>query len=93
MEPSNEDPSILIGLALTRANEDAAVFASSYQKNYLNVHALNICKPLEERKEFWADVRDILMKCDRNEMVVILGDFNPPSQMGVQRDGYEEVLD
>ncbi|GBP89578.1 hypothetical protein EVAR_100022_1 [Eumeta japonica] len=32
-------------------------------------------KLFEERK-FWADVRDILVKCDRNERMVVLGDFN-----------------
>ncbi|GBP34624.1 hypothetical protein EVAR_19015_1 [Eumeta japonica] len=28
-------------------------------------------KPLEEREEFWADVRDILVKCDRNERMIL----------------------
>ncbi|GBP18889.1 hypothetical protein EVAR_20421_1 [Eumeta japonica] len=79
VEPSNADLSILIGLAFNRANEDAAVLASSYQKNYLNVKLLRMCvyaldmsKPLEEREEFWADVRDILVKRDRKESIVIL---------------------
>ncbi|GBP77760.1 hypothetical protein EVAR_98453_1 [Eumeta japonica] len=31
-------------------------------------------KPLEEREKFWVDVRDILVKCDRNERTVILGE-------------------
>ncbi|GBP77761.1 hypothetical protein EVAR_98454_1 [Eumeta japonica] len=31
------DPSVLIGLALIRANEDAAVLDLSYQKDCLNV--------------------------------------------------------
>ncbi|GBP59917.1 Retrovirus-related Pol polyprotein from transposon TNT 1-94 [Eumeta japonica] len=35
-----------------------------------------LSKPLEERDEFRADVRDIFVKCDRNEKIVILGDFN-----------------
>ncbi|GBP09580.1 hypothetical protein EVAR_76575_1 [Eumeta japonica] len=48
-------------------------------------------KPLEERKKFWADVRDILMKCNRNERIVIQGDFN--GWVGVQLDEYEKVLD
>ncbi|GBP82341.1 hypothetical protein EVAR_90976_1 [Eumeta japonica] len=47
-------------------------------------------KLLEERKEFWTDVRDILMKCDRNERIVILDNFN--GWVGVQQDGYEKVL-
>ncbi|GBP79783.1 hypothetical protein EVAR_99305_1 [Eumeta japonica] len=41
-------------------------------------------KPLEEREEFWADVRDILVKCVRNKRIVILGAFN--GWVGVQRD-------
>ncbi|GBP52348.1 hypothetical protein EVAR_37734_1, partial [Eumeta japonica] len=47
-------------------------------------------KPLDEREKFWADVRDILVKCDRNERMVIVGGFN--SWVGVQRDEYEKVL-
>ncbi|GBP75872.1 hypothetical protein EVAR_32019_1 [Eumeta japonica] len=79
MEPSNSDPSILIGLALIRVDENAAMLVSSYQKDHLNV----------ERKEFLADVRDILVKCDKNQRIVILGDFNV--WVGVQQDGYEKV--
>ncbi|GBP15384.1 hypothetical protein EVAR_80558_1 [Eumeta japonica] len=45
---------------------------------------------LENPEEFWADVRDILMKCNRKERIVILGDFNV--WVGVQREGYEKVL-
>ncbi|GBP14046.1 Craniofacial development protein 2 [Eumeta japonica] len=45
---------------------------------------------LEERQEFCADVRVILMKCDRNESIIILGDFN--GWVVVQRDGYEKVF-
>ncbi|GBP63058.1 hypothetical protein EVAR_87430_1 [Eumeta japonica] len=37
VEPPNADPSILIDLALIRAKEDAAVLASSYQKEYINM--------------------------------------------------------
>ncbi|GBP28702.1 hypothetical protein EVAR_19743_1 [Eumeta japonica] len=48
-------------------------------------------KLLEERKEFMADVRNLLLKCDRNERIIILGDFN--GWVDVQRDGYEKVLD
>ncbi|GBP87514.1 hypothetical protein EVAR_86551_1 [Eumeta japonica] len=55
------------------------------------VYGPDISKPLEETEEFWADVRDILVKCDRNERIVILGDFN--GGMDVQRDGYEKVGD
>ncbi|GBP91573.1 hypothetical protein EVAR_62151_1 [Eumeta japonica] len=33
-------------------------------------------KPLEEREEFWPDMRDILVKCDRNKRIVILGYIN-----------------
>ncbi|GBP94373.1 hypothetical protein EVAR_64291_1 [Eumeta japonica] len=47
-------------------------------------------KPLEEREEFWADVKDILAKCDKNKRIVILGHFN--GWVGIQRDGYEIVL-
>ncbi|GBP22083.1 hypothetical protein EVAR_94122_1 [Eumeta japonica] len=36
------------------------------------------------------DVMEILMKCNRNERIVILGDFN--GWVGVQLDGYEKVL-
>ncbi|GBP20037.1 hypothetical protein EVAR_13803_1 [Eumeta japonica] len=38
----------------------------------------------------WADVRNILVKCDRKERIVIFGDFN--GWVGMQRDGYEKVL-
>ncbi|GBP39596.1 hypothetical protein EVAR_26679_1 [Eumeta japonica] len=47
-------------------------------------------KLLEEWEEFWTVVRDIVMKCDRKERIVIPGDFN--GWMGVQWDGYEKVL-
>ncbi|GBP65757.1 hypothetical protein EVAR_44402_1 [Eumeta japonica] len=40
VELPNADPSILIDLALIRANEGAAVLASSYQKHYLNVETV-----------------------------------------------------
>ncbi|GBP17609.1 hypothetical protein EVAR_12315_1 [Eumeta japonica] len=33
-------------------------------------------KPLEEREEFWTDVREILVTCDRNERIIILDNFN-----------------
>ncbi|GBP89866.1 hypothetical protein EVAR_65755_1, partial [Eumeta japonica] len=73
MTSSNAHPSVLIGLALMRAKE-----ASFYQKDYLNVHiAPDMSKPLEEQEKFWADVRDILVKCNRNEKIVIL-DFGWP---------------
>ncbi|GBP29991.1 hypothetical protein EVAR_22891_1 [Eumeta japonica] len=48
-------------------------------------------KPFEEREKFWTDVRNVLVKCDRNEKFVLLGDFN--SWVDVQRDGYEKVLE
>ncbi|GBP66051.1 hypothetical protein EVAR_37699_1 [Eumeta japonica] len=44
-------------------------------------------KPLEKR----ADVRDVLVKCDRNEIILKLDDFN--GWVGVQREGYEKLLD
>ncbi|GBP54378.1 Malate dehydrogenase, glyoxysomal, partial [Eumeta japonica] len=45
---------------------------------------------LEEREEFWADMRDVLVKCDRNERIIMLGDIN--GSVGVQQDRYEKVL-
>ncbi|GBP58559.1 hypothetical protein EVAR_34562_1 [Eumeta japonica] len=36
-EPSNTDPSRFIGLALTKANDDAGMLTLSYQKDYLNL--------------------------------------------------------
>ncbi|GBP31007.1 hypothetical protein EVAR_81906_1 [Eumeta japonica] len=54
-----------------------------------SVYAPDLSKP-KEREGFWADVRDILVKCDRNERIVILGDFN--DWVSVQWDGYEKVL-
>ncbi|GBP71663.1 hypothetical protein EVAR_62909_1 [Eumeta japonica] len=72
VEPSNADPLINIDLALIRAYEDVAVLASSYQKDYLNLCiSPKLFKPLEERKEFWADVRDILEKCDKKKDINI----------------------
>ncbi|GBP50361.1 hypothetical protein EVAR_32606_1 [Eumeta japonica] len=32
----------------------------------------NMSKLLEEREEYWVDVRDILVKCDRNERIITL---------------------
>ncbi|GBP27653.1 hypothetical protein EVAR_12697_1 [Eumeta japonica] len=118
VEPSNADPSIFIDLALSRANEDVTVLASSYKKKIservngneyvsprilwlrvkigltwiftLGVYAPNMSKLLEERQEFWGDVSDILVKCDWNEKIVMLSDFN--GLVGVQRDGYQKVL-
>ncbi|GBP49514.1 hypothetical protein EVAR_45490_1 [Eumeta japonica] len=49
----------------------------------------DMSKSLKEREEFWADVRDILVRWSRNERIVILGDFN--DWVGVQRDEYEKV--
>ncbi|GBP40274.1 hypothetical protein EVAR_83964_1 [Eumeta japonica] len=54
------------------------------------VYAPDMSKPLEKREEFWANVRDILIKCSRNERIVKLDDFN--GLVGVLRDGYEKVL-
>ncbi|GBP70799.1 hypothetical protein EVAR_52926_1 [Eumeta japonica] len=42
----------------------------------LGVYAPDMPKSLEKWEKFWADVRDILMKCNKNEKIVILGDFN-----------------
>ncbi|GBP61784.1 hypothetical protein EVAR_96029_1 [Eumeta japonica] len=56
----------------------------------LGIYAPNMSKPIEEREEFWADVRDILVKCGRNERIVIFGDIS--GWVGIQRDGYEKVL-
>ncbi|GBP09389.1 hypothetical protein EVAR_5813_1 [Eumeta japonica] len=58
--PLNRDPSRLIGLALTKANEDAAVLASSYQKDHLKKltagwHKLPLCKSPQHR---WKNVYD-----------------------------------
>ncbi|GBP22684.1 hypothetical protein EVAR_13965_1 [Eumeta japonica] len=53
----------------------------------LGVYASDMSKPLGKREAFWVDVMDILMKCDRNEKIVMLGDFN--GWEGVKRDGYE----
>ncbi|GBP40165.1 hypothetical protein EVAR_20308_1 [Eumeta japonica] len=92
VESSNVDPSILFGVALIRANEDAAV-SSSYQKAWplpdwrsgsdptccagiVGVFPPDMSKSLKEQEEFWADVRDILVKCDRIKRIVTLGDFN-----------------
>ncbi|GBP34389.1 hypothetical protein EVAR_7442_1 [Eumeta japonica] len=49
---------------------------------YLGVYSPDMSKPLEEREEFWADVRDILVKCDRYERIVILGYFNGWEMLG-----------
>ncbi|GBP22815.1 hypothetical protein EVAR_17169_1 [Eumeta japonica] len=65
---------------------NAAVLASSYQKG---VYVPDISKLLEEWQEFWADVKDIKMKTNRNKRI-LLGDFN--GWVGVKRDGYEKVL-
>ncbi|GBP55224.1 hypothetical protein EVAR_36807_1 [Eumeta japonica] len=62
VEPSNADPSILVGLALIRVNEDAVALASSYQKKifecvngYKCVYlAPDMFKSLEERMKFYA---------------------------------------
>ncbi|GBP53546.1 Transposon TX1 uncharacterized 149 kDa protein [Eumeta japonica] len=83
VEPSNADSSILMVLVLIKTNENVTVFALSCQKDYLNMYIVtnmrirhrNVQKPFEEREEFWADVRDILMKCKINEGIVILGNF------------------
>ncbi|GBP84420.1 hypothetical protein EVAR_47807_1 [Eumeta japonica] len=47
-------------------------------------------KPLEEWEKFWTDVRDILLKCYRNERIIILRDFS--GYVGVQRDAYKKFL-
>ncbi|GBP74539.1 hypothetical protein EVAR_84893_1 [Eumeta japonica] len=78
VEPLNADPSILIGLALIRANEDAALLVKIGLTRILilGTYAPDMSKPLEEREEFWADLRDILVKCDKTKRVVILNGFN-----------------
>ncbi|GBP61656.1 hypothetical protein EVAR_43593_1 [Eumeta japonica] len=43
---------------------------------FLGVYAPDVPKQLKEREDFWTDVRNILVKCDRNESIIILGDFN-----------------
>ncbi|GBP28734.1 hypothetical protein EVAR_19776_1 [Eumeta japonica] len=40
------------------------------------VYTPDMSKPLEELEGLRADVRDILVKCHRNERIVILGDCN-----------------
>ncbi|GBP66953.1 hypothetical protein EVAR_40545_1 [Eumeta japonica] len=45
---------------------------------------------LEEWEEVSADVREIVVKCDRKERIVLLGDFN--DWVSVQLDGYERPL-
>ncbi|GBP82330.1 hypothetical protein EVAR_90964_1 [Eumeta japonica] len=55
-----------------------------------SVYASDMSKSLEEREEFWADVREILVKCDKSERLVILGYFN--GWVVVQVDGYEKAL-
>ncbi|GBP92061.1 hypothetical protein EVAR_67789_1 [Eumeta japonica] len=57
----------------------------------MRVYASNMSKSFEKRDEFWADVREIFVKCDRNKRIVILGDFI--GWVDVQCDGYEKVLD
>ncbi|GBP61369.1 hypothetical protein EVAR_50851_1 [Eumeta japonica] len=69
---------------------------SQSQRMYVDVRYFSVCAPyifksLFEREEIQADVRDILMKCERNERIVMLDDFN--SWVNVQQDGYEKVVD
>ncbi|GBP55219.1 hypothetical protein EVAR_36802_1 [Eumeta japonica] len=62
----------------------------------LNIRCVNetkrkdTSKLLEVREEFWAEMREILVKCDKNERIVILGNCN--GWVSVQRDGYEKAL-
>ncbi|GBP91070.1 hypothetical protein EVAR_90895_1 [Eumeta japonica] len=49
-------------------------------------------KWLEEREEFWADVKAMLCKCDRSVRIVVLSDFNDWVGVGVQRDGCRGFL-
>ncbi|GBP73497.1 hypothetical protein EVAR_57392_1 [Eumeta japonica] len=39
----------------------------------LGIYVPDIPKLLEEREEVWADVREILVKCERNDRIVMLG--------------------
>ncbi|GBP42404.1 hypothetical protein EVAR_30037_1 [Eumeta japonica] len=49
---------------------------------------LGVCiKALEEREEFWADIRDILEKYYRNERIVMSGDFNDWVALATPCDG------
>ncbi|GBP56034.1 hypothetical protein EVAR_97455_1 [Eumeta japonica] len=54
-----------------------ASFYSSYtlQNSMLARIAPAISKPIKEREEFWANVQDVLVKCDRNKRIVILDKF------------------
>ncbi|GBP44592.1 hypothetical protein EVAR_75049_1 [Eumeta japonica] len=61
------------------------------ETKWKGVYAPDMSKPFEEREEFWADVRDILVKCDRSENIKILRDFN--GRVDLQRDEYEKVLE
>ncbi|GBP91682.1 hypothetical protein EVAR_100262_1 [Eumeta japonica] len=50
----------------------------------------DISKPFEKGEELWIDVKDIIVKCDINERIVILGDFN--RWVDVKQHGYDRVL-
>ncbi|GBP58560.1 hypothetical protein EVAR_34563_1 [Eumeta japonica] len=48
-------------------------------------------KPLEKGEELL--VKEVLVKCDRNKRIVILGDFNGWVERDLQRDRYKKILD
>ncbi|GBP50611.1 hypothetical protein EVAR_28801_1 [Eumeta japonica] len=58
---------------------------------FVGVYAPYVSKLLEEQEKCWVYARDVLMECDRNERILILGDFN--GCVGVQQDRYEKVLE
>ncbi|GBP85131.1 hypothetical protein EVAR_90744_1 [Eumeta japonica] len=75
---------------LTGANDDAEV--SGHIRTIWTYLCPDMSKWLEEREEFWADVKAMLCKCDRSVRIVVLSDFNDWVGVGVQRDGCEEIL-
>ncbi|GBP97877.1 hypothetical protein EVAR_70167_1 [Eumeta japonica] len=50
-------------------------FMTNFTASEFSSYAPDMFKPFEEREEFWADIRDVPAKYDRNERIVRLGDL------------------
>jgi Reverse transcriptase (RNA-dependent DNA polymerase)/Endonuclease/Exonuclease/phosphatase family len=79
-------------LEVKRISERIMVLRVKVEKSVLNlitVYAPQVGRPMEEKEEFFVDLRKILSSVARDERLVVCGDLN--AHVGTASDGFEGV--
>ena len=68
-----------------------ARFYSKYRKvTVIQVYAPHNERDVEEKNSFYQELQDVLDSCNRNDILIVLGDFN--AKVGDNNNGYERTM-